>query len=89
EAKSIGLVNHVYATQQELLQAAHQMMEKIFAKAPVAVAMVINSVNAGYNFEEAGYQAEANSFAYCTKTDDFKEGTTAFIEKRKPAFKGE
>ena len=89
EAKNIGLANHVYNTQEELMQAAHQMLEKIFAKAPVAVAMAINSINAGYGFEEAGYQAEANSFAYCTKTDDFKEGTGAFIEKRKPEFKGE
>jgi len=89
EGNKIGLVNHVYATQEELIQAAQQMLEKIFAKAPVAVAMAINSVNAGYSFEEAGYQAEANSFAYCTKTEDFKEGTGAFIEKRKPGFKGE
>lgn len=89
EAKSIGLVNHVYANKEDLLSAAKNLLDKILSKAPVAVAMAINSINAGFAFEEAGYQAEANSFAYCTKTDDFKEGTAAFIEKRKPEFKGE
>ncbi|HYF70774.1 MAG TPA: enoyl-CoA hydratase-related protein [Ohtaekwangia sp.] len=88
EAKSLGLVNHVVADQHALMELALQIMRKIVNKAPVAIAQVIKSVNAGYAFEKAGYEAEANAFAECVTTQDFVEGTTAFIEKRKPVFKG-
>jgi enoyl-CoA hydratase len=63
-------------------------MTRIASKGPVAIANAIKSVNAGYSFENAGYNAEAELFAACTVTEDFKEGTTAFIEKRKPNFTG-
>jgi enoyl-CoA hydratase len=49
---------------------------------------VIKSINAGFGFEEAGYHTEADNFAACAATEDFKEGTAAFIEKRIPNFKG-
>lgn len=88
EAKTIGLVNHVVATREELMALAEELMKKIFAKAPLAVAKVIKSVNAGFGFETSGYQTEARSFADCSVTEDFKEGTSAFLEKRKPEFKG-
>ena len=88
EAKAIGLVNHVVA-KDELMNAAGKMMSRILSKGPVAVAHVIRSVNAGFNFEFAGYEAEAQNFAACTTTRDFFEGTNAFIEKRQPHFKGE
>ena len=88
EAKEIGLVNHVVA-KDELMSSAGKMMSRILSKCPVAVANVIRSVNAGFNFEFAGYEAEAQSFAACTTTRDFVEGTNAFIEKRQPQFKGE
>lgn len=88
EAKEIGLVNHVVA-KDELMSSAGKMMSRILSKGPVAVANVIRSVNAGFNFEFAGYEAEAQSFAACTTTRDFVEGTNAFIEKRQPQFKGE
>ena len=88
EAKEIGLVNHVVA-KDELMSSAGKMMGRILSKGPVAVANVIRSVNAGFNFEFAGYEAEAQSFAACTTTRDFVEGTNAFIEKRQPQFKGE
>ena len=65
------------------------MMTKILSKGPVAVSYVIKSVNAGFGFEYAGYEAEAHNFAACTTTQDFKEGTEAFIAKRQPQFKGE
>lgn len=88
EAKALGLVNHVVASQAELMELAHKILNKIVQKAPVAVANVIKSVNAGYAFENAGYQSEAENFADCATTQDFKEGTSAFLEKRKPDFKG-
>ena len=88
EAEQIGLVNHVVA-KEELIGVAGKMMNRILSKGPVAVANIIKSVNAGFNFERAGYEAEAENFAVCTTTFDFKEGTNAFIEKRQPRFRGE
>jgi len=88
EAKTIGLVNHV-VPKEELMSTAGKMMERILSKGPLAVSGVIRSVNAGFAFEKAGYKAEAENFASCTTTNDFKEGTEAFIQKRKPEFKGE
>jgi enoyl-CoA hydratase len=88
EAKSLGLVNHVVANNEELMALANKIMNKILAKGPVAVTNVIKSVNAGYGFENAGYEAEAKYFAECATTEDFKEGTSAFIEKRKANFSG-
>jgi enoyl-CoA hydratase len=88
DAKALGLVNHVVATQDELMALANKIMGKIISKGPIAVANVIKSVNAGFDFEKAGYDAEATGFAHCATTQDFKEGTTAFIEKRKPNFTG-
>lgn len=88
EAKTLGLVNHVVDTQEELMALAHTIMNKISTKGPIAIANVIRSVNAGFSFEDAGYDAEAKNFGACAATEDFKEGTTAFIEKRKAIFKG-
>jgi enoyl-CoA hydratase len=88
EAKSIGLVNHVVKTQEELLSLSKTILQKIISKGSIAVAGAIKSINAGYSFEKSGYLAEAENFAACVTTEDFKEGTTAFIEKRKPVFKG-
>ena len=89
EAKSLGLVNHVVATQQELNDLAEKMMAKILSKGPVAVRNVIRSVNAGFSFEQAGYESEAKHFAECAVTSDFREGTTAFLEKRQANFNGD
>ncbi len=89
KALTLGLVNHMVEDQEELMSLSNKIMGKIIAKAPLAIGMVINCVNAFYSSDENGYQTEANSFSHCTKTSDFKEGTTAFLEKRKPEFKGE
>ena len=88
EAKSLGLVNHVVATRDELVALANKMMSKILSKGPVAIANVIKSVNSGFGFEKEGYEAEAKYFAECSATEDFKEGTAAFLEKRPAVFTG-
>ena len=88
EALRIGLVNHVVPTKQEALTLALGMAKKIAAKGPVAIARSIESVNSGYNFEKAGYEAEAKNFGVCADTNDFKEGTKAFVEKRAAKFTG-
>lgn len=89
KALSIGLINHLSPTKEEALKNAEELLHKIFKNAPLAIGMVINCVNAAYSNDEDGYQFEANSFANCCKTQDFREGTSAFLEKRAPEFKGE
>jgi enoyl-CoA hydratase len=86
-ALQIGLVNYV-VPQSELLAKCESILEKIISRAPVAIGQTVECVNAVYNETKDGYEVEANSFAICTKTDDFKEGTNAFLEKRKPTFRG-
>jgi enoyl-CoA hydratase len=89
EARSLGLVNHVMSTKEEAMAKAEEIIRKIMSKAPLAIGMVIDCVNAVFVSDEDGYQTEANSFARCVKSGDYKEGTSAFLEKRKPVFKGE
>jgi enoyl-CoA hydratase len=86
EAKEIGLVNHV-TTQAELIGKAEEIIRKITQRAPLAIAGVIKSVN-GFSGDGKGYLTEATAFEDCCKTEDFKEGTKAFLEKRKAEFKG-
>jgi enoyl-CoA hydratase len=86
EAKELGLVNHVVSTQDELMAKSEEILKKILTKAPLAIEMVITCVNAVFNKEENGYQTEANSFSICCKSEDFKEGTKAFLEKRTAIF---
>ncbi len=88
EAKSLGLVNHVVSNRDELMSTANTIMNKIVSKSPLAVANIIKSVNAGFGFENAGYATESECFAASTATNDFKEGTKSFIEKRQPSFTG-
>jgi enoyl-CoA hydratase len=76
------------ANREELIALAEKMMNKIIGKGPIAVAQVIKSVNAGFAFEQAGYEAEADGFGKCAATQDFREGTSAFLEKRPAVFKG-
>jgi enoyl-CoA hydratase len=88
EAKALGLVNHVVSGKDELMALANAIMNKIVNKSPLAVASIIKTVNAGFDFERAGYTAEAENFSACTDTNDFREGTKSFIEKRQPTFTG-
>ncbi|MHA7130749.1 enoyl-CoA hydratase/isomerase family protein [Algoriphagus namhaensis] len=89
EAKELGLVNHVLPTKEEAMAKAESILKTIMEKAPLAIGMIIDCVNAVYLSEENGYQTEANSFARCVKSGDYVEGTSAFLEKRKPVFRGE
>jgi enoyl-CoA hydratase len=88
DALALGLVNHVLPTKSEAVEKAEEIITKIMGKAPLAIGMIVDCVNAAF-LPEDGYQTEANSFARCVKSGDYKEGTSAFLEKRKPIFKGE
>ncbi|MCF6268103.1 MAG: enoyl-CoA hydratase-related protein [Melioribacteraceae bacterium] len=86
EALRIGLVNKVYSS-DELLAKANEMAEKIVSKGKVAITASLNSINAVDNLSlEDGLKLEADEFGKCCETDEFKEGTSAFLEKRKPNF---
>lgn len=88
EALRLGLVNHVYEL-NELVDKAIELIEKIASKAPLAIAKTIAAVNAYFDKSKNGMQTEIELFASCMETQDFKEGTAAFIEKRSANFKGE
>lgn len=86
EAVRLGLANHLTAQGEEVAKAI-EIIEKIATKAPLAVAGVIRSVNAYFEAGADGYAQEIAEFARATETDDFKEGATAFLEKRQANFK--
>ncbi len=86
-ALQIGLVNYV-VPQSELISKCEAILSKIIQRAPIAIAQTVECVNAVYNETKDGYDVEANSFAICAKSEDFKEGTDAFLAKRKAEFKG-
>jgi enoyl-CoA hydratase len=88
EAHRIGLVNAVMP-QAELLSYSRAWLGKVLANAPLAVAMTMEAVDVGLEAGlETGLRLEAASFGLCAATEDSREGTRAFLEKRKPAFAG-
>lgn len=84
-AHNYGLVNHV-VTPEELLPTCLKMASKILRNSPVAISAAIDAVNAGFVDGVDGYQTEIDCFGASFETEDFKEGTTAFLEKRKAQF---
>ena len=87
-ALGLGLVNYVGEDKPDALKIAQGLLDRISKKGPIAIEMVIDSINAYYKEGEDGYQTEAKAFAKCCGTEDFKEGASAFVEKRKPTFQG-
>ena len=93
EALQLGLVNHI-TTSDTLLQRTKDILTIIQSKAPIAVGKIIECVNvavvsdSAYTNGKSGYDKEIEAFGDCFVTEDMKEGTTAFLEKRKAEFKG-
>ncbi len=86
-AKMYGLVNHV-VPQADLFSAYMTIATRIMKNSPVAISKAIEAVNANYISGINGFEVEIKNFGSCFATDDFKEGTTAFLEKRKAEFNG-
>lgn len=86
EALELRLINYVVPL-NELMKRTIELIDKILNQSGVAVAGVIACVNAYYKDGIDGFEAEAEEFGKCFETGDFIEGTTAFIEKRKPNFR--
>ena len=88
EACRIGLVNEVVPA-AELVTRAEAILEQIFANAPLAIRFSLDAVNRGLETSQSGgLLLEASYFGLCAATEDKKEGTSAFLEKRAPEFHG-
>ncbi|HET8839632.1 MAG TPA: enoyl-CoA hydratase-related protein [Flavobacteriaceae bacterium] len=85
QALQYGLVNQV-TSQEELLEFTLGLAQKILRNSPMAIAAAIKAVNAGYEDGKNGFQTEIESFGEAFGTEDFKEGTQAFLNKRKANF---
>ena len=88
EAYRIGLVNEVVPA-ADLITRAEAILKKIFSNAPIAVKFALDAANKGLEMGQSeGLSLEASYFGLCAGTEDKKEGTTAFLEKRAPQFQG-
>ena len=85
DAKTCGLVNHVVSP-DELLSLADKIGGKIMNNSSSAIASAIKAINANFKEGTNGYNVEIEQFGNCFGTEDFEEGTTAFLEKRKANF---
>ncbi|MAP81725.1 MAG: enoyl-CoA hydratase [Aequorivita sp.] len=87
QALQYGLVNHV-TTSEELLEFTEKIAGKIMKNSSVAITSAINAINANYEDGENGFKVEIEEFGNCFGTEDFTEGTQAFLQKRKANFPG-
>ncbi|MCB9232241.1 MAG: enoyl-CoA hydratase/isomerase family protein [Bacteroidia bacterium] len=87
QALELGLVNYV-TTQDELLGKCEEILEKIYTKSPLAIAHTLHAIHEGWYDLAKGFKVENQKFAESAASHDGWEGTQAFLEKRKPAFKG-
>jgi enoyl-CoA hydratase len=87
EAKALGLVNHIFPA-EELIAKTKEILQKIQTKAPFAVGKIIALVNEAATASPTGLSHEVNAFGACFGTEDKKEGTVAFLEKRAAVFTG-
>jgi len=87
DAHRMGLANHVVEP-EELLNTAISLAKKISANSPTAIKAAIRAVNAQYKTGVDGFEKEIEAFGECFNSEDFKEGTSAFLEKRKAQFTG-
>lgn len=88
EAYQFGLVNYV-SGQENLLAKAEDILNKILSRAPLAIASAILAINAAMQTGVNGFETEIEEFSKCFGTKDTQEGISAFLQKRKPVFKGE
>jgi enoyl-CoA hydratase len=89
EAYRIGLVNRVVPAGEAVANAARVMLQQILANGPLALARCIEVVNRGADISmEEALALEAAAFGMLASTQDMREGTSAFLEKRAPAFRG-
>ena len=86
EAKSFGLINHM-VKKEKLTDFCNSLANKIILNSPNAIKHAINSLNSNYKEGFSNFSDEILNFSKCFDSDDFKEGTSAFLEKRKPNFK--
>jgi enoyl-CoA hydratase len=80
-------VNHVVPADQ-LIAKCTEILNKIFTKAPLAIAAIVRCVDAYYTDGTDGFRTELEEFGRCCGTEDFKEGAGAFLEKRPAQFRG-
>ncbi|MEC3880625.1 enoyl-CoA hydratase/isomerase family protein [Parapedobacter sp. 10938] len=85
EAHEYGIINHI-TEPTELLAKAEHILHRILSRSPSAVAAAIYAINAGFAGWRTGFETEIEQFGKCFDTPDFKEGVSAFLEKRKPNF---
>lgn len=85
QAENLGLINYDVEP-ANLISTCHFMLHKMRKKSPMALARIIKCVNDHFSKETGGFQSEQKAFGECFETPDFKEGVSAFLEKRKPDF---